>query len=102
MKEQEFNKVISDLVISLEKAGVYTPELKTTIDRLFDLKGLVLIRDSASKENGHCFRCANYDEGVCNFLSANISEGIKIELTPPGKDRVKIKVPMSFSCRFYT
>ncbi len=101
MKEQEFNKGISDLIVGFEKAGVYTPELKKTIDSLFDLKELVLLRDSATGLNGSCFRCANYDKGTCNFLSAVISDGAKIELTPPSKDRVKVSVPMSFSCKFY-
>ncbi len=100
MKEQEFNKVISDLTVALEKAGVYTPELKKTIDNLFDLKELVLLRGSATG-TGSCFRCANYDKGTCNFLSAVISDGAKIELSPPNKDRVKVSVPMSFSCKFY-
>jgi hypothetical protein len=101
LKEQEFNKVISEVILSFEKAGVYTPELKKTMDNLFDLKELVLLRDSATGLNGSCFRCSNYDNGTCNFLSAVISEGVKIELSPPNKNRVKIQVPMSFSCKFY-
>jgi hypothetical protein len=101
MKEEQFNKVISDLTLAFEKAGVNDPELKKSIDSLFDLKELVLLRDSATGLNGSCFRCANYDKGTCNFLSAKISEDVKLELTPPNKDRVKVKVPMSCSCKFY-
>jgi hypothetical protein len=101
LKEDQFNKVISDLSLAFEKAGVNDPELKKSIDSLFDLKELVLLRDSATGLNGSCFRCANYDKGTCNFLSAIISEDVKIELTPPSKDMVKVRVPMSFSCKFY-
>jgi hypothetical protein len=101
LKEEQLNKVISDITIALEKAGVYNDELKKTVDNLFDLKELILLRDSATGLNGSCFRCANYDKGTCNFLSAVISEDVKIELTPPNKNRVKVNVPMSFSCKFY-
>lgn len=101
MKEQEFNKVISDIVIAFEKAGVYTPELKKTIDSLFDLKNAVLIRNAGGKTTGDCFRCANYDNGACSFLSALVSDSVNIELMPVGKDRVRVNVPMTFSCKFY-
>lgn len=101
MKEQEFNKVISDLVLALEKAGAYTDDLKVSIDSLFYLKDLVLIRDTLSKPQGTCFRCSHYDNGVCKFISATIEEGIEIHLTPPRNLSVPVKVPMIFSCNLY-
>lgn len=100
MKEQEFNKVISELVLALEAAGVYDAQLKISIDRLFDLKDTLTIKD-AVKSNSTCLTCSYYKEGACMFLSATISEGIKIEFLPANKERLKVMVPITFRCKFY-
>jgi hypothetical protein len=101
LKEQEFNKVISDLVLALEKAGAYTPELKSTIDNLFYLKDLVIMRDTMSSSQGTCFRCSHYDNGFCTLLSATLEDGVQLELPPAKKDSIHLKVPMIFRCNFY-
>jgi hypothetical protein len=101
VKEQEFDKVIADLVIALEKAGVYNDELKATIDNLFHLKDVIRLRELSGREYGSCGRCSYYDKGVCNFLSATTQNGIQIELPPAKKISVPVKVPISFRCNFY-
>jgi hypothetical protein len=102
MQEQEFNKIISDLVLSFENTGVYTPELKKTIDSLFDLKNAVLIRNAGTSYKGDCFRCANFGKDeTCSVLTGIVADGIQIELPPARKTNLKVKVPMTFSCKFY-
>jgi hypothetical protein len=72
-KEEQFNKVISDLVVALEKAGVYDAELKKTIDSLFYLKELVLLRHEITKPDIKCDTCKSYKptsaaHGTCSQL----------------------------------
>jgi hypothetical protein len=72
-QEEQFNKVISDLVLALEKAGVYDEELRKTIDSLFYLKDLTLLRNELSKPNIKCENCKSYkpftvSRGTCSQL----------------------------------
>jgi hypothetical protein len=101
MDSKEFNKVISDLVINLEKAGVYNSELKTTIDLLFELKDLVGIKDSVKQDNSTCLTCKYYENGYCTYISGVVSDSVKIELFKPDSKRMKIKVPPTFRCKFF-
>jgi hypothetical protein len=78
-KEEQFNKVISDLVIALEKAGVYDEELKKTIDTLFHLKDLVVLQDIVNKKPSiNCEGCKSYKKetvahGHCGQINIQVT-----------------------------
>lgn len=73
-KEEQFNEAIAQLVIAMERAGVYDDHLKGCIDTLFTIKDLVLIRDSAGSSPGRCYRCKNYTNGHCSDLKIPVQE----------------------------
>lgn len=72
-KSEEFDKAIAEIVLALEKAGVYDQQLKNCIDQLFLLKDLVLIRDiAASPLDGWCYRCRFFQENQCSKLEIKV------------------------------
>ena len=78
LQEEQFNKIIADLTLALEKAGVYDDELKKTIDTLFHLKDMVLLRELITKPNINCESCKSYkkesvSQGQCSNLNINVT-----------------------------
>lgn len=101
-KEKEFIKVIEDLAIAFEASGVNNENLKTTIDKLFDLKEFLKLKEALGNQSGSCMTCSFLKEEACTILSASITDKVNIELFPPGtKNRQPIQVPLMFRCRYY-
>jgi hypothetical protein len=76
-QEEQFNKLIADLTLALEKAGVDDIELKKTIDTLFYLKDIVLIRE-IGKKTINCEGCRSYNQetvarGFCGQLNLQVT-----------------------------
>lgn len=102
MTDSEFTKIISDLVISFEKAGVYDATLKTTIDRLFELKDVIYLRD-ALKHVPHCRICRHYEDRYCKNISAEKISDSEVEIVgqTPVNGRIRLKVNPYWSCSHF-
>jgi hypothetical protein len=88
-QEEQFNKAIADLVIELEKQGVYDGELKTLIDNLFHIKDLVILRDDLkeiSKPKISCQTCKTFTSTTSAY--GNCSQ-------------LKIEIPRFFFCKYH-
>jgi hypothetical protein len=101
LQDQAFNKVIADIVLAFDKAGVYDSELKKLMDRLFDLKEFLVIKEALTKDNSTCYTCSFYDKGYCTSISVILGEGIELSLFKPGGKNLRVKVPMTFRCKLY-
>lgn len=94
MTDKEFTKIISDLALALESAGVKDDTLKTSIDRLFDLKDIIYLRQ-LTKDKPECRKCRYISkENTCSRLTYDINHYNKLDLPP-------LKVNPFWHCQYY-
>jgi hypothetical protein len=83
LKEQEFINAIEELVIAFEASGVNNENLKNTIDRLFDIKELLIVKQGLTRDTSTCMTCSFNKEGACTFLSLEVGENFTMTFFPP-------------------